>query len=251
MAGSRFSKGRHALSISDRSGAAFPYIEMVREWNGAWVHTSEFEIKQPQIQPRPVGADPQALQFARTPRTEFYVPTVLPNNPFSTSASSTTVTVTQPNHGRSTGDAVRFRNVKYTVGTNVTPLILMLETTLAADLTDSATSLTLTDSSAFPSTGYIVVEPGADANETIYYTANNTGTGVLSGLTRGTGAPTYNLTPLTTTASAHSSGDKVFGSYIITKVDDNSYTFTLVTAATTTEEGGGYPAFAGPVNSRA
>ena len=84
MAGSRFSKGRHALSISDRSGAAFPYIEMVREWTGAWVHTSEFEIKQPQIQPRPVGADPQALQFARTPRTEFYVPTVLPNNPFST-----------------------------------------------------------------------------------------------------------------------------------------------------------------------
>ena len=251
MAGSRFSKGIHALSISDRSGAAFPYTEMVREWNGAWVHISEFEPKQPQIQPRPVGADPQALQFARTPRTEFYVPTVLPNNPFSTSASSTTVTVTQPNHGRYTNDAVRFRNVKYTVGTNVTPLILMLETTLASDLTDSATSLTLTDSTAFPSTGYIVVQPGADANETIKYTANNTGTGVLSGLTRGSSAPTYNLTPLTTTASAHSSGDKVFGSYIITKVDANSYTFTLVTAATTTDEGGGFPAFAGPVNSRA
>ena len=250
MAGSRFSKGRHALSISDRSGAAFPYIEMVREWNGAWVHTSEFEIKQPQIQPRPVGADPQALQFARTPRTEFYVPTILPNNPFSATASSTTVTVTQPNHGRYTGDAVRFRNVSLPVG-DVTPLILTLETTLAADVTDSATSLTLTDSTAFPSTGYIVVQPGADANETIKYTANNTGTGVLSGLTRGSSAPTYNLTPLTTTASAHSSGDKVFGSYIITKVDANSYTFTLVTAATTTGEGGGFPAFAGPVNSRA
>ena len=250
MAGSRFSKGRHALSISDRSGAAFPYIEMVREWNGAWVHTSEFEIKQPQIQPRPVGADPQALQFARTARTEFYTPTILPNDPFSTTASSTTVTVTQPNHGRSTNDAVRFRNVTGAAG-GVAPLIFTLETTLAADLTDSATSLTLTDSSAFPSTGYIVVEPGADANETIKYTANNTGTGVLSGLTRGSSAPTYNLTPLTTTASAHSSGDKVFGSYIITKVDANSYTFTLVTAATTTGEGGGYPAFAGPVNSRA
>ena len=250
MAGSRFSKGRHALSISDRSGAAFPYIEMVREWNGAWVHTSEFEIKQPQIQPRPVGSDPQALQFARTARTEFYVPTILPNNPFSATASSTTVTVTQPNHGRYTGDAVRFRNVSLSVG-DVTPLILTLETTLASDLTDSATSLTLTDSTAFPSTGYIVVQPGADANETIKYTANNTGTGVLSGLTRGSSAPTYNLTPLTTTASAHSSGDKVFGSYIITKVDANSYTFTLVTAATTTGEGGGFPAFAGPVNSRA
>ena len=250
MAGSRFSKGRHALSISDRSGAAFPYLEMVREWNGAWVHTSEFEIKQPQIQPRPVGADPQALQFARTPRTEFYTPTILPNNPFSTTASSTTVTVTQPNHGRSTDDAVRFRNVTASAG-GVAPLTLTLETTLASDLTDSATSLTLTDSTAFPSAGYIVVEPGADANETIKYTANNTGTGVLSGLTRGSSAPTYNLAPLTTTASAHSSGDKVMGSYTITKVDDNSYTFTLVTAATTTDEGGGYPAFAGPVNSRA
>jgi len=249
MAGSRFSKGRHALSISDRSGAAFPYIEMVREWNGAWVHTSEFEIKQPQIQPRPVGADPQALQFARTARTEFYTPTILPNDPFSTTASSTTVTVTQPNHGRSTGDAVRFRNLTASAG-GVAPVIFMLETTLAADLTDSATSLTLTDSSAFPSTGYIVVEPGADANETIYYGANNTGTGVLSTLTRGTSAPTYNLSPITTTASAHSSGDKVRGSYAITKVDDNSYTFTLVTAATTTNEGGGFPAFAGPVNSR-
>ena len=249
MAGSRFSKGRHALSISDRSGAAFPYTEMVREWNGAWVHTSEFEIKQPQIQPRPVGADPQALQFARTARTEFYTPTILPNNPFSTTASSTTVTVTQPNHGRSTGDAVRFRNVTGAAG-GVAPLIFTLETTLASDLTDSATSLTLTDSSAFPSTGYIVVEPGADGNETIYYGANNTGTGVLSTLTRGTSAPTYNLSPITTTASAHSSGDKVRGSYAITKVDDNSYTFTLVTAATTTNEGGGFPAFAGPVNSR-
>ena len=250
MAGSRFAKGRHALSISDRSGAAFPYIEMVREWNGAWVHTSEFEIKQPQIQPRPVGSDPQALQFARTARTEFYTPTILPNDPFSTTASSTTVTVTQPNHGRSTDDAVRFRNLTASAG-GVAPVIFMLETTLAADLTDSATSLTLTDSTAFPSTGYIVVEPGADANETIKYTANNTGTGVLSGLTRGSSAPTYNLSPLTTTASAHSSGDEVFGSYIITKVDANSYTFTLVTAATTTDEGGGYPAFAGPVNSRA
>ena len=249
MAGSRFLKGRHALSISDRSGAAFPYIEMVREWNGAWVHTSEFEIKQPQIQPRPVGADPQALQFARTARTEFYTPTILPNDPFSTTASSATVTVTQPNHGRSTSDAVRFRNLTASAG-GVAPVIFMLETTLAADLTDSATSLTLTDSSAFPSTGYIVVEPGADANETIYYGANNTGTGVLSTLTRGTSAPTYNLSPITTTASAHSSGDKVRGSYAITKVDDNSYTFTLVTAATTTNEGGGFPAFAGPVNSR-
>ena len=51
----RFSKGRRALAISDRSGVAFPYREMVQEWTGAWVHTSEFEVKQPQLKPHPVG----------------------------------------------------------------------------------------------------------------------------------------------------------------------------------------------------
>ena len=61
----RFSKGRRALAISDRSGVAFPYREMVQEWTGAWVHTSEFEVKQPQLKPHPIGADPQALQHAR------------------------------------------------------------------------------------------------------------------------------------------------------------------------------------------
>ena len=245
----KFARGQYALSISDRSGQAFPYLEMVREWTGAWVHISEYEPKSPLIQPKPVGADPQAVQRARPARTEFYTPKILPNNPLST-AGSTTVTVSEPDHGRSTGDAVRFRSVISYVG-GVSPIIFMLETTLASDLTDSATSLTLTDSTAFPSTGYIVVQPGANDNETIYYTANNTGTGVLSGLTRGSSAPTYNLTPQTTTASAHDADVKIRGSYSITKVDANSYTFTLVTAASKTQTGGGYPAFAGPVNARA
>ena len=245
----KFSRGQYALSISDRSGLAFPYLEMVREWNGAWVHTSEYEPKSPQIQPKPVGADPQAVQRARPARTEFYTPKILPNDPLST-AGTTTVTINEPDHGRSTGDAVRFRSVVSSVG-GVSPILFMLETTLATDLTDSATTLTLTDSTAFPSTGYIVVQPGANDNETIKYTANNTGTGVLSGLTRGSSAPTYNLAPLTTTASAHDAGIKVRGSYSITKVDDDSYTFTLASAASTTQTGGGFPIFAGPVNTRA
>ena len=60
-----FAQGKHALEISDRSGMAFPYNEMVREWNGALVHNSEYEPKQPQLQPKPTNADPQALQRAR------------------------------------------------------------------------------------------------------------------------------------------------------------------------------------------
>ena len=244
----KFSQGRYALSISDRSGQAFPYLEMVKEWTGAWVHISEYEKKSPLISPMPYGADPQALQRARPARTEFYTPTILPNNPFTTTGSSTTVTVDQPSHGRSTGDAVRFRSVISSVG-GVTPIIFMLETTLASDLTDSATTMTLTDASAFPTSGYLVIQPGANDNETIQYTGKSGND--LTGLTRGSSAPTYNLTPQTTTASAHDADEKIRGSYSITKVDDNSYTFTLVTAASKTQTGGGYPAFAGPVNARA
>tara|TARA_R100000656_G_scaffold18307_1_gene16915 strand:- start:3 stop:740 length:738 start_codon:yes stop_codon:yes gene_type:complete len=243
----KFARGQYALSISDRSGQAFPYLEMVREWTGAWVHISEYEPKSPLIQPKPVGADPQAVQRARPARTEFYTPTILPNNPLST-AGSTTVTVNDPNHGRSTGDAVRFRSVISYVG-GVSPIIFMLETTLASDLTDSATTLTLSDASAFPTSGYIVVNPGANDSETIKYTGKSSND--LTGLTRGSSAPTYNLTPLVTTASAHSSGVQVRGSYLITKVDADSYTFTLASAASTTETGGGFPIFAGPVNARA
>ena len=242
-----FSKGKYSLMISDRSGLAFPYREMVREWTGMWVHFSEYEAKQPQLFPIPKGADPQALEHPRAARTEFYTPTILPNNPFATTVG-TTVTVTQDDHGRSTGDAVRFRNITQPTG-DVTTAKFLMETTLAADITDSATSLTLTDASAFPTSGYIVIDEANDDNETIQYTGKSSNT--LTGLTRGTSAPTYELSPLTTTASAHSAGAKVAGSFSITKVNDNSYTFPLVTAATVATTGGGFEGFAGPVNTRA
>jgi hypothetical protein len=38
---------------------------MVREWNGARVHTSEYEPKQPQLEPTPYSADPQGLPHPR------------------------------------------------------------------------------------------------------------------------------------------------------------------------------------------
>ena len=61
----KFAKGKHALAISDRSGLAFPWREMVTEWNGAFVHISEYERKQPQLEPKPFVADPQGLEQAR------------------------------------------------------------------------------------------------------------------------------------------------------------------------------------------
>tara|TARA_Y100001978_G_scaffold110792_1_gene98815 strand:- start:161 stop:562 length:402 start_codon:yes stop_codon:yes gene_type:complete len=61
----RYASGKFAKRISDRSGLAFPYNEMVQEWNGSWVHISEFEPKQPQLEPKYHPTDPQSLQYAK------------------------------------------------------------------------------------------------------------------------------------------------------------------------------------------
>ena len=113
---SNFSKGKHAQFISDRSGMAFPYKEMVKEWNGSRVHTSEFEPKQPQLQPKPHGADPQGLPMAKPDRTEPATENMLSGNPFNITSGSTTITVTELSHGRTTGDTVVFRNVNGSPG---------------------------------------------------------------------------------------------------------------------------------------
>jgi hypothetical protein len=63
-----YASGKRSKAISDRSGMEFPYKEMVREWNGSLVHVSEFEPKQPQLEPKPHGADAIALRHVRTGR---------------------------------------------------------------------------------------------------------------------------------------------------------------------------------------
>ena len=110
------SRGKHAKFISDRSGMEFPYKEMVKEWNGSRVHVSEFEAKHPQLEPKTHVGDPQGLQDARPARTEPATQNLLPGNPFSLTSGSGTVTVTEPSHGRSTNDRVRFRNVQGSPG---------------------------------------------------------------------------------------------------------------------------------------
>ena len=103
--------GKYAKFISDRSGLEFPYNEMMIEWNGSRVHSSEYDPKHPQLEPKRFVAEPQGLRNARPARTEPAVARLLPANPFSITSGSTTITVTDTNHGRSTNDTVRFRNV--------------------------------------------------------------------------------------------------------------------------------------------
>ena len=107
----RYASGKRALAISDRSGMAFPYDEMVREWNGSLVHTSEYEPKQPQLEPKPVGSDAQAL-FNPRPQPASKTSLILLNpNPFTTVlvGGASYLNVFSEDHQRKAGDIVRFR----------------------------------------------------------------------------------------------------------------------------------------------
>ena len=63
-----FASGKRSQAISDRSGQAFPYKEMVKEWNGSLVHISEYEPKHPQLDPPYHKADAVALKNVRSQR---------------------------------------------------------------------------------------------------------------------------------------------------------------------------------------
>jgi hypothetical protein len=64
-------KGKYSKAISDRSGFAFPYTEMVEEHDGVLVHRSEFEPEHPQEDnPSTHRADAEALKNSRSDRSE-------------------------------------------------------------------------------------------------------------------------------------------------------------------------------------
>ena len=270
-----FSSGKYALAISDRSGMAFPYDEMVTEWNGAFVHFSEFEPKQPQLDPAPVSADPQGLEKARPARTEFPTEDFLPENPFVT-ASNTTLKINFPNGDLQVNDFARFRDVKSPVG-GVAISTLQMSTTLNGAITDTVTTINLTDGSQFPTSGFIIIEKvltssdttdpllvGTYQNEVIQYTGRSTHQ--LTGCTRGASAPYRGASPKSTVAGSHSNLAKVFGSYKVVSLNETSVpstgqpstttqfdgiNVTLVNAATSTETGGGFQCTIGPLNDRA
>ena len=143
----KYATGKHAKAISDRSGLEFPYREMVREWNGSFVHVSEFEPKQPQLEPRPSAADAISLRNVRPPRTETAVPNLLPLNAFTTTNGSTTISVNEPDHGRSSGDTVRFRDASVVGGVAAATINLSTGYTITKTNDDNYTFATATTSS--------------------------------------------------------------------------------------------------------
>ena len=123
---SKYATGKYAKAISDRSGMEFPYKEMVREWNGAFVHVSEYEPKQPQLEPKAQSADGISLLNTRTDRTEPATTVRLPNNPFETyQAGSAIINVFAPGHGLTDSTTYRFRGAPTTspgTGTSTNPV---------------------------------------------------------------------------------------------------------------------------------
>ena len=286
-----FASGKFALAISDRSGMAFPYNEMVREWTGAFVHVSEYEPKQPQLDPKPTSADPQALQRARTARTEFPTEDFLPNNPFQLSSTylvptQTALSVNAANSGLVNEDHVRFRNVKTPLLTDdgtvyYQAIELELATTLTNAINATDTTITLDDmpnvvtlGSTWPSSGFMMIEKvnsvtGMFENEVIEYTGGNRTNNIFNVVARGTSAPYRGVNPEKTTAGSHPIGSKVYGSRPVTMVQttsvndanttvtkENSYLVPALAigmsfVSGTYLAGGGLQCTYGPINDRA
>ena len=149
----KYATGKKALAISDRSGLQFPYREMVREWNGSFVHISEFEPKQPQLEPKPMNGDSISLRNVRPDRTETAVPKILPLNAFTTTNGSATISVNEPDHGRSTSDRVRFRNAEVVGGVAAATINLAAGYVITKVDDDNYTFATATTSSITESGG--------------------------------------------------------------------------------------------------
>ena len=114
----RFAQGKFSLAISDISGQAFPWNEMVTQWNGLFVHYSEFESKQPQLDPKPSAADPIALPHTRPQQPSPDSLRSLSFNPITTfQTGSSIINVFEENHGRQHGSYVRFRGPPGPAGT--------------------------------------------------------------------------------------------------------------------------------------
>ena len=271
-----YSSGKKALAISDRSGMQFPYQEMVREWNGSLVHVSEFEPKQPQLEPKPISAEGVALRNIRPARKEPPVALALPSNPFSVTNGSPTLTVSFLNHDLKVGDEVLFFNAasnnsiqSFNLGTNIFPLFQVL----ASNLSSTATTVTFDGNNLCANTGFFFIQssttPTAGAaeyvpvieREVIQYSGKSGGQ-ILTGLTRGTNAQFRGEVAESTIASAHPTGVNVFPSLKIqtiitrtentgampaTKTVNTGFTVTLPYNATGTITGGGENAFVSPM----
>ena len=270
----KYATGKYAKAISDRSGMEFPYKEMVREWNGSFVHVSEFEPKQPQLEPKPMNGDSISLRHVRPGRSEPPTAILLPKNPFSVTNGSATLTVSLLNHTLKVGDFVLFYNPSsndptqsFNLGSNLFPIFAIGDA-----ITASATTATFDSNTNFPATGFYFIQSATSPSatnpnyvpviqrEVIKYTGKSGGQ-TLTGLSRGTNAPFRGETPSGTEATAHAASS-VFpgleiqsvttrsentGAMPATKIVNTGFTVTLPYNAVGNITGGGENIYVSPM----
>jgi hypothetical protein len=66
----RYSKGKNAYLIDDRTGRKIKYKDAKTEWTGARVSKAEWEGKHPQLTPRRLTAEAQTLYDSRSDNDE-------------------------------------------------------------------------------------------------------------------------------------------------------------------------------------
>ena len=188
-----YASGKRSWAISDRSGLRFPYTEMVREWNGMLVHTSEYEPKQPQLDPKPAGSDPQALWNPRPQPASVASLILLTTDPFTTVkyGGSTFVNVYSVDHQRKTGDIVRLRGAAQVTaagsgGADATNLQAFQNIPTFDNVSDisSASGFTITIGQK-NSDGSITTAPGDLTSPENYFFFTSTDTATTGGISGG------------------------------------------------------------------
>ena len=259
----RYATGKYAKAISDRSGMEFPYKEMVREWNGAFVHSSEYEPKQPQLEPKPNGADGVSLLNTRTDRNEPPTAVALPKDPFTVTNGSATLTVSLLNHSLQVGDFVLFFNgasndptQSFGLGSNLFPLFAATTVRLpnnpfetyqagSAIINVFAPGHGLTDSTTYRFRGAPTTSPGTgtSTNPVFAYAAIPNFDGISgSNITKAAG---YTIRTGKYKAGARdASNDYLTSNFFFFTVDTN-------TATSGNIKGGGYGCSVGPITIEA
>ena len=179
----KFASGKYAYGISDRSGMRYRLRDMKVEWNGSLVGPDEFERKHPQLGPFRVPVDGQALKNARTDRSEPAVAVLLGLNPFVHSGNGI-VTVTEKNHGRSTGNTVRFRTATG-IGTEITKGLIESASgySITVTTTDQYTFTIPGISAATESVNYTVTVVGGNPSNHPSYNVGSSNKYAINGST--------------------------------------------------------------------
>lgn len=77
-----FAAGKLTWAICDTCGQRYRLRQLKEQWDGFMACPQCFDLKQPQLDPPPVGADPEAVRNPRPDRTEPTAVSMLTNNPF-------------------------------------------------------------------------------------------------------------------------------------------------------------------------